>query len=265
MPEVDENRANWTSRWEWAEHGDEWSVWWGGTEAMWHAAVLPRIHAWVPTGTILEIAPGFGRWTEYLATLAERVVAVDLTERCVLACRERFAAATNVEVHQNDGRSLPMVEDASIDFAFSFDSLVHAESDVLGAYMAELARVLRPDGVAFVHHSNAGAYPRQTRLARRVRSPRLHAALTRRGLLINMPAWRAESVTAESVASQAAGAGLACITQEKVNWEFGRHLIDAFTVVTPRGSRWERPLVVVDNPRFTDEAERARRLYAAAS
>src|SRR5215208_2732717 len=186
MPEVDENRANWTTEWEWAEQGDEWSAWWGGTDAMWHVAVLPRIHSWVPTGTILEIAPGFGRWTEYLADLAERVVAVDLTERCVAHCRERFAGIPNVDVHQNDGRSLPMVEAASVDFAFSFDSLVHAEADVIGAYLAELARVLKPDGVGFIHHSNIGAYPRQTALARRVRARRLHGTLTRRGLLINM-------------------------------------------------------------------------------
>jgi SAM-dependent methyltransferase len=263
MPEVDANRTNWTADWEWPEQGDEWSAWWGGTDALWHGAILPRIHAWVPTGTVLEIAPGFGRWTDYLRRLADRVIAVDLTERCVDHCRERFASDAGVEVHQNDGRSLPMVGYASIDFAFSFDSLVHAESDVLAAYMYELARVLKPDGVAFLHHSNIGAYPRQTRFARRIKSRLLHGPLTRRGLIINMPAWRAESVTAESVAEQAASAGLACIAQEKVNWEFGRHLIDAFTVVTRPGSRWERPGEVVENPRFIDEAVRMRRLYAA--
>lgn len=262
MPDVDTNERNWTSGWEWPERGDEWSAWWGGTDALWHGALLPRIHAWVPAATILEIAPGFGRWTAYLAQLADRVVAVDLTERCVDACRSRFAGDPRVEVHLGDGRSLPMVEDGSVDFAFSFDSLVHAESDVIGAYMGELARVLKPDGAAFVHHSNIGAYPRQTQLARRVRSRRLHGALTRRGLLINMPAWRAESVTAESVAAQAQAAGLACIAQEKVNWEFGRQLIDCFTVVTPRGSRWEREKVVVENPCFTDEAARTLSLYA---
>lgn len=265
MPEVDENLTMWSTDWEWSQRGDEWSSWWGGTPALWHGALLPRIHPWVPTGTILEIAPGFGRWTDYLKDLAtDRVIAVDLTERCIDHCRERFAHAPNVELHVNDGRSLPMVPDASVDFAFSFDSLVHAESDVLGAYMAELARVLKPDGVGFVHHSNIAAYPRHTRLARRVRG-RLHGPLVRRGLLINMPAWRAESVTADSVAAQCSAAGLACIGQEKVNWEFGRHLIDAFTLVTPAGSRWERPRQVVENPRFTDEAARIARLYAHAS
>src|SRR3954471_6422457 len=186
MPEVDENRENWTAGWEWSAAGDEWSAWWGGTEALWHGALLPRIHAWVPAGTILEIAPGFGRWTGYLADGAERVIAVDLTERCVAACRERFAGDARVEVHQNDGRSLPMVADASVDFAFSFDSLGHPESDVIGAHMRELARVLRPDGVAFVHHSNIGAYPRQTRLARRGRPGGVPRGLIGRGPPVNI-------------------------------------------------------------------------------
>ena len=51
-----------------------------------------------------------------------------------------------------------MVADRSVDFAFSFDSLVHADAEVLDAYAAELARTLAPDGVAFIHHSNLGAY-----------------------------------------------------------------------------------------------------------
>lgn len=264
MPDVDENLTNWTSGWEWPEQGDEWSAWWGGTDALWHGALLPRIHAWVPTGTVLEIAPGFGRWTAYLKDLAERLVIVDLTERCIDHCRERFAGSDNIDYHVGDGRSLPMVADASVDFAFSFDSLVHAETDVIGAYMGELARVLKPDGVAFLHHSNIGAYAPLTRIARRVRG-RLHGPLVRRGALINMPAWRAESVTADSVSAQAEAAGLACIGQERINWEHGRYLIDALTLVTPRGSRWERPRRVVNNPLFTDEARRMARLYARTS
>ena len=49
----------------------------------------------------------------------------------------------------NDGQSLPMVADSSIDLAFSFDSLVHVEDDVMPSYLDELARVLSEDGVAF--------------------------------------------------------------------------------------------------------------------
>jgi hypothetical protein len=49
-----------------------------------------------------------------------------------------------------------MIADRSIDLALSFDSLVHAEADVLSSYLAQLATKLRSDGVAFIHHSNFG-------------------------------------------------------------------------------------------------------------
>jgi SAM-dependent methyltransferase len=264
MAEVDQNLENWSSAWDWSHEGDEWSAAWGDTPALWHGALLPRIHAFVPTGTVLEIAPGYGRWTQYLKDLSERLVIIDLTEGCIEHCRRRFADATNIEYHVNDGRSLEMVEDGTIDLAFSFDSLVHAESDVLGAYIEQLARKLTPDGVGFIHHSNMGAYRWFARLARRVPG-RAVGPLVRRGALVNVVAWRAESVTADSVARQCELAGLACVGQEKVSWEAGRYLIDTLTVFTRRGSRWDRPREVIANPLFTSEARRMARLYAGSS
>jgi SAM-dependent methyltransferase len=231
---------------------------------MWHGVLMPRIHAFVPTGTVLEIAPGFGRWTQYLKDLCQRLVIVDLTERCIDHCRRRFADAHTIEYHVNDGRSLDMVEDGSIDFAFSFDSLVHAETDVLGAYLDQLAHKLKPDGVGFIHHSNIGQYGRLTKLAHLVPG-RVIGPFVRSGALINVGAWRSESVTADSVADQCARAGLACIGQEKISWGPGRYLIDALTVFTRPGSRWDRPRAVISNPAFSTEAKRMVRLYAASS
>ena len=67
-----------------------------------------------------------------------------------------------------------MVGDAAVDFAFSFDSLVHVEAETLADYLAELARVLVPDGVGFLHHSNFGTYrapPTPWPVAGRLRPP----------------------------------------------------------------------------------------------
>src|SRR5205085_355245 len=197
--------------------GDEWSVTWGGTPALWHGALLPRIHAFVPTGTILEIAPGYGRWTQYLKDLCERLVVVDLTDDCIEHCRGRFADAGNIEYHVNDGRSLAMIEDNSIDFVFSFDSLVHAESEVIAGYLQQLSRKLTSDGIGFIHHSNAGSYRWLAELARRT-PERWRDALIRRGVLVNLPAWREETETADVFAHQCKTAGLACVAQEKINW-----------------------------------------------
>ena len=112
----------------------------------------------MPARTILEIAPGFGRWTQFLRPLCEDLIVVDLSPKCIEACQARFAEYGNITYHVNDGRSLDMVPNDAIDFAFSFDSLVHVESDVLHGYLSQLAQKLTPEGVAFLHHSNVGAY-----------------------------------------------------------------------------------------------------------
>lgn len=256
MPDVEHNVEVWAN-WDWSRGGDEWSDAWGGTDALWRWTLTPRIQDWLPAPTILEIAPGFGRWTQYLKERCDRLIAVDLSEVCIEACRRRFADDAHVELHVNDGRSLAMVDDGSIDFAFSFDSLVHVEADVIEAYLRQLATKLKPDAVAFIHHSNAGDYRRHADLTRRV-PVRVREPLISRGLLMNVNAWRGESVTADWFAEASRAAGLACISQEKISWIDGRMMIDTISVVTPRGSRHERPRRVVDNPGFSQEAARVK-------
>jgi ubiquinone/menaquinone biosynthesis C-methylase UbiE len=253
MADVETNLTIWNESWDWSRAGEEWSDSWGGTAALWFGTLLPRIHAFVPTGTILEIAPGYGRWTQYLKELCDQLVVVDLAERCIDHCRERFAGAGNIEYHVNDGRSLGMVADRSVDLAFSFDSLVHADQDVIDAYLAELARKLAPNGVGFIHHSNAGEYGRLNAVSRRL-PEQVRRPLVNRGALIDAYAWRAESGSADAFAAQCERVGLTCIRQEKINWEHGRWLTDVLSTFTPRGSRWERSRRVVRNPRFRQVA-----------
>lgn len=264
MPSVSENLRNWSADWDWSRRGDEWSVWWGGTPALWYGALLPRIHAFVPAGTILEIAPGYGRWTQFLKELCDQLVIVDLTDGCIDHCRERFAASSNISYHVNDGRSLSMVADRSIDFVFSFDSLVHAGPEVLRAYVQQLANKLRHDGIGFIHHSNAGALRRLSQLSKRI-PVKLFPPLMRTGIAVNLGAWRDEQMSAALFREQCEQAGLACISQELVSWEYGPYLLDSFSVFTPQGSRWDRPSRIVRNPMFVAEARRMVRLYSDAS
>ena len=267
MPRIDEIRATWDSDSGWTAEGDEWSGAWGGTESLWWGTLMPRIHTWLPAGTVLELGPGHGRWSQYLKDRCERLILVDVAPQCIESCRRRFAGAENIAFHTGDGRSLPMVDDASIDFAFSFDSLVHAEADVMDAYARELARTLKPGGVAWLHHSNMGAYRRAAQVARRLPDP-LRKRLTIRGLVVNVYAWRAETARADLFADACRRAGLACVSQELIAWEYGRQLTDVISVVTPSGSPWERPLVSVRNPGFMDEARGLARiapLYAESA
>ena len=127
-------------------------------ESQWFGLIFPRIHAFLPTGTILEIAPGFGRWTTFLTKHCDHLVLVDLSSKCIESCKQRFAYASHLSYHINDGRSLDMIENRSINFVFSFDSLVHAEADVLESYLDQLSNKLKPHGVGLIHHSNLLQY-----------------------------------------------------------------------------------------------------------
>jgi hypothetical protein len=80
-----------------------------------------------------RIGPGFGRWTQYLRRLCIRLIVVDLSERCIDSCRRRFAGDRHIEYIVNDGTSLEQIPDGSVDFIFSFDSLVHAVSPESGS------------------------------------------------------------------------------------------------------------------------------------
>jgi ubiquinone/menaquinone biosynthesis C-methylase UbiE len=250
MPGVDANRQEWDGRYAWPQGGSEWSGAWGGVDAQWHSTLRPRLRRFLPASTILEIAPGYGRWTGYLLDRCDRYEGVDLSAQCVEACRRRFADVDHAEFHVGDGRSLTMIDDASIDFAFSFDSLVHVEDDVINAYLRELNRVLTADGVAFLHHSNLAAcrpVARPLTLALRA-ADRMRRRTTR-----GFEHWRGKSVSAQRFEQLAAHAGLACIGQEVVNW-FGGRLIDCISLVTRPASRWARPNVVAHNPYFMAEA-----------
>jgi SAM-dependent methyltransferase len=236
MPSLNENTRHWSDSYEWADAGEEWSRFWGGSEAQWFGCIFPRLHALVPAGTILELAPGFGRWTRFLRPLCDSMVLVDLSERCIDACRARFGEDPSVEYHVNDGRSLEMIADASIDLAFSYDSLVHAEADVMESYITQLRHKLTPDGVAFLHHSNFAALGEQTENRH----------------------WRSESVSGEIVCALAERAGLSVVSQERINWGTPE-LSDCISVLASTGSRWERPTQIVDNPGFMGEARQIAR------
>ncbi len=256
VPTIEENIEEWGSRYEWSRQGDDWSQPFGGSRRLWWGIVHPRVMAFLPAEHILEIAPGHGRMTQFLLGSCERLTAVDLNASCIAACRDRFAGFDNLELHVNDGRSLGMVADRSVDFAFSFDSLVHVDADVIGSYLQELGRTLAPDGVAFLHHSNVGAFLQPVgRVMDRWFAPALGERISRR---LNRN-WRSAEVSAEGVAALAAGAGLRCVVQESVNW-LAKLPTDCFSTLTRAGSRWDRAPRVVRNLSFMREAARLRRL-----
>ena len=257
MPTIEQNRDRWDIDYCWPDDGDEWSRRWGSAEAQWFESLLPRLHPFLPTGTILEIAPGHGRWTQFLKNYCSQLVILDVGAHCIEACRRRFSSCSHITYHVNDGRSLRMVPDRSVDLAFSFDSLVHAEADVIASYLKDLAAKLKPDGVGFIHHSHIGAYRRTFSMINRV-PERLRTRLEQKGLLPH-DHWRAHSMTARRFEQMCTDAGLWCIGQELVSWN-GPRLIDAFSLFTSAGSRWARPNRIFENRQFMKMADYGRQI-----
>jgi ubiquinone/menaquinone biosynthesis C-methylase UbiE len=266
MPTVDENKQAWDKNYEWIQQGEEWSSEWGGSEAQWFGTIFPRVHGFVPTGTILEIAPGFGRWTTYLKKYCDRLIVVDLAENCIRACQQRFASDSHITYYVNDGKSLAMIGDNSIDFVFSFDSLVHAEADIIEGYLNQLGRKLKPNGVGFIHHSNLGVYREALLLVEKVPSELREMVVNK--TLLNPTHWRAASMTNKLFAEFCDAANLRCVSQELVNWGTDGLLIDCFSLFTPKNSLWSRANRVTENTEFMKEAhmvETQSRAYTVKS
>lgn len=257
MPTIEQNKSSWDGAYDWAGGGEKWSAAWGGSAMQWYGTILPRLQMHVPAETILEIAPGYGRWTQFLKRMCARLILVDLSERSIKACQRRFADDAHLTYHINDGKSLAMIPDGSIDLAFSFDSLVHAEDLVISSYVSQLSRKLKPHGAAFIHHSNLGAYPRYNGAYSQLEKiPKLPGLLTKIGIIDNVRVqWRAQSMSAKKMRHFAEENGLACISQELVTWSTKRILIDCISTIARNDEAEQRRNRVLKNYSFMREAK----------
>lgn len=155
---IEGNLEAWDKEHHWAKDGDEWDgqARFSGVsyedwkDSLIETFILPYVTA---DTSVLEIAPGHGRWSEIIARHSRALTLVDLSPSCIDYCKQRLAAYDHIAYLTTDGKSLAGVDDHSIDFLWSFDSFVHMSPDVIGAYLVEAARILRPGGKAVLHHA----------------------------------------------------------------------------------------------------------------
>jgi SAM-dependent methyltransferase len=96
-------------------------------------------------GDVLEIGPGYGVTTRWLAEKGGRLTAVEVDPD--LAAGVRAGLGDRVDVRTGDGAALPFPE-ASFDTVVCFTMLHHVPSpEQQDRLFAEAARVLRPGGV----------------------------------------------------------------------------------------------------------------------
>lgn len=156
---VQRNYQMW-EHYDWSRDGEEWTL---GAE--WKQSFIEDVmRRYIePRTSVLEIGPGAGRWSEPLQKLADRLVLVDLSPRCIELCRERLGDCANVEYYVNNGSTLAFVANETIDRIWSYDVFVHIAPPDINEYLKEMRRVLRPGGRAVIHHAANGSVSHQAR------------------------------------------------------------------------------------------------------
>jgi len=236
---VEWNRAKWGSPEDWERNGNNWSFhsdFCSQPYDKWQRSVVKAfVEPFLSPGLdVLEIAPGQGRWTEYLVGKCASLTLVDLNKSCIDVCRDRFGSHPEIEFLTNDGRTLP-VGDASVDLIWSFGSFVHFDPREVDAYLGEFRRVLRPGGRFVIHHTG---WPDET-----LRFTGLTRHLGRPGRVLQhrlaQGRWRPGGdrveMSAQRFAAMAEGRGLVVESQTRT-WGDDREFGLAFNDVISVGS-----------------------------
>jgi len=127
-------------------------------EHAWNSEVWPYIQR-LDFRVTLDLAAGHGRNTARILPFAERVYVVDINQTNIDFCRSRFGQNPKLQYICNNGCELVGIPDQSITLAYCYDAMVHFDSDVVRAYLAEFRRVLQRGGCGFCHHSNFSENP----------------------------------------------------------------------------------------------------------
>lgn len=234
MPSTEWNKYFWNGKYDWGKCGEEWSAAWGGSVAQWVTTLWPRISSFLPCNNVLEIAPGFGRWTKFLLANCDDYTGIDISKACIEHCISVFNKGN---FHVNDGYSLSTVPDGAFDFVFSFDSLVHAEKDVISKYLIQIYSKLSRNGFAFLHLSNFEAMEKGY--------PNTHN--------------RASDVSAVYVRDFLAANNIPLSVQETIGWG-GKGLIDQLIVISKQQP--QKPTAFIENPHFMQEAVIAKEIFS---
>ncbi|MEK7649219.1 MAG: class I SAM-dependent methyltransferase [Patescibacteria group bacterium] len=152
------NKQIWNS-YDWGDRGEEWTYdakkYSNLDPLQWKNKLLNNVlrKYIAPGSTVLEIGPGGGRWTQELLPLSQRLIIVDISEKVLEICRERFRDATTLDYHLIDEICMDFIPDNSINAIWSYDVFVHINTSDTENYIREFQRILKPGGYALIHHS----------------------------------------------------------------------------------------------------------------
>lgn len=111
---------------------------------------------------VIELACGRGRHVPHYINYAKNVTLVDILQRNIDICKQRFKDYDKMAYYVNNGVDLQQLEDEKYTSLFTYDSMVHFELLDVAHYLEETYRVLVDGGMALFHHSNNDGDYRQS-------------------------------------------------------------------------------------------------------
>ena len=103
---------------------------------------------------VIELACGRGRHVQQYVEQASHITLVDILDKNIEFCKERFLYESKISYYCNDGYNLKTLEDNQYSSLFTYDAMVHFELLDIYSYLKDIWRVLMPGGYALFHHSN---------------------------------------------------------------------------------------------------------------
>lgn len=104
---------------------------------------------------VLDIACGEGYGSALLAKRARSVIGVDISDEAIAHARKTYPNQLNLRYEQGSATAVPM-DSASVDVVISFETVEHLSEQ--SEMLAELRRILRPDGLLIISSPNKKVY-----------------------------------------------------------------------------------------------------------
>lgn len=131
-----------------AEHDDSIAIFWDKETPFYQEFIK------LDLDDVIELACGRGRHVPHYIKNAGHVTLVDILPKNIDMCKERFVLENKISYYCNNGYNLEKLASDRYSALFCYDAMVHFEMIDIYRYLKDIFRVLKPGGMALIHHSN---------------------------------------------------------------------------------------------------------------
>lgn len=103
---------------------------------------------------VIELGCGRGRHVPHIINKSNDITLVDILQKNIDFCKERFGENESITYYKNAGFDLKDLKSDSYTSLYSYDAMVHFELMDIYSYLMDIFRILSAGGRALLHHSN---------------------------------------------------------------------------------------------------------------